>query len=251
MNDIPYVEAHTHLDHYNAEELAQVLTAYDEMPCRSWAVTIDFESWERVQELVQNRPDILATFGIHPWEAHRYQNQLDEIDERLAQSLHVGEIGLDFVWVKEKERWPIQIAIFEHQLKHAAAHNKIVNLHTKGAEQLTADKLRQFKVERALVHWYSGPMEPLADLIDLGCYFSFGVEMPRSEPIQSLAKYCPLDRILTETDGPGALEWLAGRRGTPGAIPGIVETLARIKAIPTDQMKAQIWTNYQSLINPQ
>ena len=245
---IPFVEAHTHLDHYDEAELADVLASYGELPCVSWAVTIDLESWAEAQKRAVNRPEILPTFGIHPWEAHRYHDRLDELDEPIAVSAHLGEIGLDFVWVKEEERWPWQIEIFDYFLVRAAAQNKIVNLHTKGAEQLTADKLRQFKVERALVHWYSGPIDAFDDLVSLGCYFSFGIELPHSEHIQALARRCPRDRILTETDGPGAQEWLTGERASPRQIPSFVTLLAELHGVDAAEMKGQVWENYQHMM---
>ena len=245
---IPYVDAHTHIDHYTDTELADIRRAVTEMPLQGWAVTIDFESWEKAQQLAADRPDLLVTFGIHPWEADRYLERLDELDEKLAASAHIGEIGLDFVWVKEAARWPGQIELFDYQLRHAAAHNKIVNLHTKGAEQLIADKLTDHGVARALVHWYSGPMEPLADFIQQGCYFTFGLELLRSEKIAEIARRVPLERLLTETDGPGAGEWLIGERGHPRQIPGLVAQLAAIKEISAQEMRQQIWTNYQTML---
>ncbi|MFG3594521.1 TatD family hydrolase [Bradyrhizobium sp. RDI18] len=45
----------------------------------------------------------------------------------------------------------------------------------------------------------------------LGCYFSVNAEMTRSDRGRILVTEMPLDRILTETDGP-SLKWKAGRR---------------------------------------
>jgi len=253
MNDkmsgiIPYVDAHTHLDHYWHDEIESVIQQIDSLPCMTWAVSMDLESWPKTQALAHNRSNILPTFGIHPWKAHLYADRLDELDEYVRESAQIGEIGLDFFWVKEKERWPLQIKVFDYLLQRASQQQKIVNLHTKGAEQLVLDKLRQFRVERAIVHWYSGPPDLFDALVRYGCYFTFGVELAQSNLIQELALRCPADKLLTETDGPGGLEWLTGERAQPTHIAGVVERLATVRGQDVTALKAQIWLNYCRLL---
>ena len=242
------VDAHTHLDQYTAAELPEVLTQIEQIPCKTWAVSMDLESWEHTQAIAQKSPHILPTFGIHPWNAHLYVERLDELDEPIQQSRHIGEIGLDFHWVEEKERWPMQEIVLDYFLKKAATQNKIVNLHTKGAERLVLEKLKQFKVEQAIVHWYSGDVETFDEMAAYGCYFTFGVELLFSEHIQALAKRCPAGRLLTETDGPGGLEWLNGTRALPKALNPVVEQLARLHHLSSSELVSQIGQTYQLLL---
>jgi TatD DNase family protein len=249
MSDIiPYIEAHTHLDHYLDDEIESVMQEIASLPCVTWAVSMDIDSWQKTQALARKQPNILPTFGIHPWKAHLYANRLDELDDYVRESAHMGEIGLDFFWVKEQERWPLQITVLDYFLQRAAEQQKIVNLQTKGAEQLVLDKLRQFKVERAIVHWYSGPPELFDGLLRHGCYFTFGVELAQSHLIQELALLrCPADRLLTETDGPSGLQWLTGERGRPTHIPNVLQRLATVQRDEVAALKGQIWENYQRL----
>ncbi|MFK7804484.1 MAG: TatD family hydrolase [Anaerolineae bacterium] len=243
-----FIDAHTHLDHYTAAEIDDILIEIDRMACRTWAVSMDLESWEKNKKLAQDRLLITPTFGIHPWNAHLYAHRLDELDEPTADSVHIGEIGLDFHWVEERERWPLQEVVLDYFLKKAADQNKVVNLHTKGAESLILDKLKKFKVEQAVIHWYSRDLEVFDRLVAYGCWFTFGVELPHSKLIQVCAKRCPVDRLLTETDGPGGLEWLTGERARPGHVPGVVEFLAGLRKDNAGEMQGQIWENYCRLI---
>lgn len=245
---IPYVDAHTHLDHYLGDEVERVMQQMEGLPCVTWAVSMEVDSWRKTQALACNQPNILPTFGIHPWKAHLYADRLDELDECVRESAHIGEIGLDFFWVKEQERWPLQVTVFDYFLQRATNQQKIVNLHTKGAEQLVLDKLRHFKVERAIVHWYSGPPDLFDALVRYGCYFTFGVELAHSALIQELAQRCPPDKLLTETDGPGGLEWLTGERAQPTHICHVVQKLATVRGHEIAALKAQIWENYQRLV---
>src|SRR5437764_845699 len=75
--------------------------------------------------------------------------------------------------------------------------------------------LDSFDIRRAIVHWYSGPRDAFDALIARDCCFTFGVETLHSASIQTLAQVAPLERILTETDGPGGLHWLTGDVGMP------------------------------------
>jgi len=45
-----------------------------------------------------------------------------------------------------------------------------VNLHTKAGEKEILDLLEKYDVRRAIIHWYSGPMDILRAMIDFGCY---------------------------------------------------------------------------------
>ncbi len=242
------VDAHTHLDHYTAEELPLVLAQIEQLPCRTWAVSMDLESWELTQAIAQNRPNIMPTFGIHPWNAHLYADRLDELDGPTKASLHIGEIGLDFHWVEEKERWPKQEVVLDYFLRRAAEQNKVVNLHTKGAESLILKKLKEFNVERAVVHWYSGDVATFDELVAHGCNFTFGVQLPFSELIQACAQRCPADKVLTETDGPGGLEWLNGERAYPSHISSVTKNLASYRSIDEADMRGIIGRNYTRLL---
>ena len=243
-----FIDAHTHLDHFTLEEIDVIFSEIDSMPCQTWAVSMDLESWKKTQKLAAGRSDILPTFGIHPWNAHLFAKRLDELDDPVSQSKHIGEIGLDFHWVEEKDRWPLQEIVFDFFLQKAAEQNKIVNLHTKGAEPLVLEKLRKFNVEQVIIHWYSGDLDTYKAMVDFGCYFTFGVELPFNESIQACALHCPSDQLLTETDGPGALEWLNGERSRPMHLPAIVEFLADLRQENPKELQEQISQNYLNLL---
>lgn len=242
------IDAHTHLDHYTAEELPLVLEQIEQLPCQTWAVSMDLESWEHTQAIAQNRPNIMPTFGIHPWNAHLYADRLDELDEPTKASLHIGEIGLDFHWVEQKERWPKQEVVLNYFLGKAAEQNKIVNLHTKGAESLILEKLKAFNVDRAVIHWYSGDVALFDALVAYGCYFTFGVQLPFSELIQACAQRCPADKLLTETDGPSGLEWLNGERALPSHISSVTQSLAACCSLSEAAVRDTVGRNYTRLL---
>ncbi len=60
-----------------------------------------------------------------------------------------------------------------------------------------------------LIHWYSS-LDYQQDYIDLGCYFSIGLDLKKNPAVWQLAKAVPIDHLLIETDGLHAAEWALG-----------------------------------------
>lgn len=77
---------------------------------------------------------IIPAFGIHPWNAPAHVDRLDKLAEAIDQTPLIGEIGLDHHFVKDSSRYLAQRKVFEFFLQEARRSNKIVNLHSKGAE---------------------------------------------------------------------------------------------------------------------
>lgn len=209
---------------------------------------MDPASYARTRAIAAGNPLILPCFGVHPWEAHRYADDLAAIEPLMAASPILGEIGLDYVWDEDPAHYPAQRAVFAAFLRQAAARDTIVNLHTKGAEHDVVAMLDRFGVRRAIVHWYSGPRDAFDALVARGCWFSFGVETPLSPALQALAQAAPLDRILTETDGPGGLRWLTGEAGMPGHLLDVLQSLATLRGLGVAELQAAVAANWRRLV---
>src|SRR5262245_47784205 len=234
------IDAHTHLDHYDDVTLDAALAEIAADRILAVAMAVDEASYARTCAIAARSPLILPCFGIHPWEAHRHAHNLDALQPLIDTSLLLGEIGLDYVWDEDPAHYPAQRAVFSHFLQAAAAQDKIVNLHTKGAEPDVVRLLDRFGVRRAIVHWYSGPHDAFDALIAHGCYFTFGVETLHSTNIQTLAQRAPLDRLLTETDGPEGLRWLTGEVGMPHHITGVLQSLAVLRELSVADMTSLV-----------
>lgn len=242
------LDAHTHLDHYQPDELAAALAEIEARRVLTVAVAMSPESYARTRAIAAQSPLVLPCFGVHPWEAHRYAHDLGALAPLIAESPMLGEIGLDYVWDEDPAHYPAQRAVLAAFLERAAADDTVVNLHTKGAEHDVLAMLDRFGVRRAIVHWYSGPHDAFAALAERGCWFTFGVETPHSAAIQALARLAPLDRILTETDGPGGLRWLTGEVGMPRHLLDVLQALAGLRGIGVAELQAAVAANWRRLV---
>jgi TatD DNase family protein len=243
------IDAHAHLDQYGDETLEAALAEITERRALTISVSSDVASYRRAQEIAARCDLVVPTFGIHPWNAPQWADRLDELGDTIAQSPMLGELGLDYYWIENPTTFAAQRRVLEHFLAAARDQNKIVNLHTKGAEHEILDLLRGRNVRRAIIHWYSGPFDALRDLIAQGAYFTVGVEILRSRRIWRIAQRIPTNRLLTETDNPGGWEWLTdGEIGMPGLLVDVIDKLAELRGVTPYDIRATVRANFLRLI---
>ncbi|MDH4223476.1 MAG: TatD family hydrolase [candidate division Zixibacteria bacterium] len=222
------IDAHTHLDRYEGE-LESALEEIIQHKIFTLSNSMDVSSYERNLELARRCYLVLPIFGIHPWNAPEYVENLEDLTGYIRQSRMLGEVGLDYFFVKDSSQYPAQRKVLEFFLAEAKRQNKSVNLHTKGAEKEILQLLKQYDIKRAIIHWYSGPMDIFKKLLDVGAYFTVGVEVLYSEDIQTITENLPVEKLLTETDNPGGAKWLTGKIGMPSLIKEVVKKLAELK----------------------
>jgi TatD DNase family protein len=243
------IDAHVHLDKYGAL-LDRALEQIAEQQIFTVATAMDLPSYLELQKIGARSELVLPTFGIHPRRAAEYADCLADLSRHIERSPAIGEIGLDLHWVKDATTYPAQRKVLAYFIAAAAEQNKFVNLHTKAGEKEIFDLLVKHDVRRAIIHWYSGPMDVLAAMIDFGCYFTIGVEVLYSDYIKEIAKAVPDHLLLTETDNPGALGWLKKNDevGMPAAIKDVVNALATLRQSNPEKIESLVHTNFCRLI---
>lgn len=242
------IDAHAHVDRYEGEALERALEQIEELRVLTVAVAMEPSAWERSREIAGRSRWIVPTFGVHPWEAHRFADDLDALSRAVDASPMIGEIGLDRHWGEEPERYPLQERVLDFFLERAVTRGKIVNLHTKGAERQVLEALERHDVELAIVHWYSGPPELVPEFLELGCFFTVGIELGHSTCVHEIAEAIPRDRLLTETDNPGGWQWLTDHPGTPRLIVDVVRELAGLHDLPALELAAAVEDNFRRLL---
>lgn len=240
------VDAHVHFDHY-IDNLPEALRQIAEHKILTIGVGMDIESYLRTKEIALQTPWLIPTFGIHPWRAYRYAENLSALDPYLQETPLIGEAGLDFLWLEDRTQDPAQRAVFRYQCQWAQRLSKPMNLHTKDAELEILQALIEFNLRGSIIHWYSGPLELVNAYLALGCYFTISVEVLTSPAIVEIARKLPIQNILLETDNPGGYEWLTGTVGMPSVLLKVHEKVAKIKGLSSTALEAQLTRNWQKL----
>ena len=241
------IDAHVHLDKYG-DLLDDALREIEREDIFTVATAMDVPSYHELQDIGKRSALVLPTFGIHPRRAPQYVDRLRELGQYIEITPAIGEIGLDFHWVKNTVEYPAQLKVLEYFFAAAHEQKKIVNLHTKGGEKPILELLDRYDVARPIIHWYSGPLDILRALVQFGAYFTIGVEVLYSETIQTIAREIPNHLLLTETDNPGGLQWLKGIAGMPSDINKVIDELARIRNSTPESISRMVHGNFLKLI---
>lgn len=243
-----WVDAHTHLDHYTAEQLPAALAEIEEEGILTLANSMDLASYRRNLEIAADSSRVIAGLGVHPMRAAACVDDLGRYRPYLADAPFIGEIGLDYHWVEDVTTYPAQRTVFEFFLTAARELDKLVNLHTKGAEADILDLLDRYQIRRVIIHWYSGPFDLFHQMVERGYAFTIGVAVHHSPLIRQIAAEVPLPQLLTETDNPSGLPWLTGETGYPRHIIPVAEELARLRGLSVADLRRVVYDNMQGLL---
>ena len=200
-------------------------------------------------EISKKSDYIVPIFGIHPW---RVKNNIDidKFEYYIKNTPLIGEIGLDFHWIEDKDTYPHQIKVFEFFLQSAKKYDKYINIHTKGCEELILNLLKKYDISsQSIIHWYSGDKDTLKKLIDAKCYFTGSVDLGYIKHSKDIIKEIPANKLLAETDGPTALQWVNGTYGMPDEIKNVYKNICEIKNLDIEEYKYNAQIIMTNIIN--
>ena len=204
--------------------------------------------YEAAQALQEESPWLEISCGIHPWRVE--EGVWETMLPYLEKAAVIGEIGMDNVWCRTD--LALQAEYFERQLAMAQAAHKPVVLHTKGMEKECLEMIKRYP-NRYHVHWYSTDAY-LEDYIDLGCYFSVGPFPSKDPAVANVAKKCPLDRLLIETDGLEAIIWAAGREVDGSSYMAVLRHMAtqigELRGMTKEEVLIKTNANLRRMLTP-
>jgi TatD DNase family protein len=239
------IDGHAHLD--EIEDIDLALTRAKEAGVQQiLGVGMDVGSNLKILRLAARFPEVvLPAIGYHPWSitAENIDENLAFIEEHLEACVALGEVGLDY-GAKTKKR--VQKEVFSSLLEIASKRHKPVIVHSRYSHQRTYTMVREAGIERAVFHWYSGPLEVLAGIIASGYYVSATPALAYSPPHREAIEQAPLDRILIETDSPVVYQ---GKRSEPADLALTLRELCRIKAIDPGEAARVTVENQRRLLS--
>jgi TatD DNase family protein len=241
------IDVHAHIDYYRDEDMPAVLNEIRDTPIFTVSAAVDPAAYTRNQMLAKDCPYILPTFGVHPLQAPKYANRLDELCSGIEQTAMISEVGLDHFRAKDPNEYPAQRAVLGFFLAAAREQDKIVTLHTKAAEAEALELLDEHRIRRAIIHWYQGPLDILEELVARGYYFSIGFEVLTIPHVQEIASAVPIKQLLTETDNPAARSRMS-TQPMPLLVRQVVEGLAALRETTSAEIESTVEANWLRLI---
>lgn len=236
------IDAHCHLEYM---PLTVVDEAREKMNAliSSVANPKDVEKILSVQE--KNRDFVFVALGLHPEEAEKQKDEdiekyIELIRKNRDRIVSVGEVGLDYHWIKTLEDQQRSKEVFLKFIQLTKELNLPMTIHSRNSvekndqgkedaiseviEMLTAEKIKD-----VMLHCFSGSEDNLKDALNQGWLISFSTLVVKSKRYQRLAASTPLEQMLLETDAP----WLDPESkelvNRPWKIEQSAEIIAKIK----------------------
>lgn len=241
------VDFHCHLDLYPDHRAA--IARAESARIYTLTVTTTPRAWARNHELTRHTRYVRAALGLHPQLVAERAAELPLWERHLPETRYVGEVGLD-AGPRFYRSLDAQKQVFRTVLETcAAAGGKILTVHSVRSAPAVLDMIDEhLPRDRGVVvlHWFTGSKSEARRGVDLGCYFSVNAEMCRSDRGRALVAALPLDRILTETDGP--FTQIDGRPAEPADVPAAADAIARVRNVPVDGVSRAIQANLRALL---
>lgn len=242
-----WVDFHCHLDLY--PEHSALIKECDSEEIATFAVTTTPKAYPRNVEMAANSPFVMVGLGLHPQLVAERAGELRLFERYLDTTRFVGEIGLD-AGSKYYSSFEEQQRVFARILRACDEQGgKILSIHSvRSVSKVLAQLEQHLRPGRAtpVLHWFTGTRSEAKRAAAMGCYFSINAEMLRSPKSQPLIQSLPLERILTETDGPFVL--VDKRPARPTDIRESVEMLAAAMGAPPGILAAQVLQNFRSVM---
>ncbi len=234
--DGPWVDTHCHLqlDERPAADLLAAAASYVD-----WVVApgIDAESSEASVALAEHFPNVLATAGLHPHDAARWDDERTRIEALLPVVSAVGETGLDFY--RNLAPAADQRRSFLDQIELAIDADLPIIVHCRDAFSDVYEILTDSPVKAVLHCWTGGPRWTKRFLEIDSITFSYAgpVAFETGDTVRLGAALVPPERCLVETDTP----YLAPpphrqEQNQPAFVRFIGEALSRLWGLPVAEV---------------
>jgi TatD DNase family protein len=223
-------------------DLDTVLKQIEDNKIVTMTTSLNITSFNDNKKIAKKSPYIFPAFGIHPLNAYKFVDKQDILKKFIEENNVIGEIGLDYLFEKNRNRHPLQRELFSFFLSQTK--DKILSVHTYGAEKDSLTLLKHYGNSKVIIHWYSGNLSTLKKMIDEGYYFSIGAEVLFSDHIRKITETIPLEQILSETDNPGGFAYLTKKKGMPVLIKDVIGGIAEVKKKDSHEMEQIIQANF-------
>jgi len=216
-------------------------------------VAVNLEDFPQVKALADEYQHIFASVGVHPCYEDVKEPSVEELIELGSDDniVAIGETGLDYFRIEDQDmKW--QRERFVRHIKAANTVNKPLIIHTRSAADDTMRILKEEGADqcRGVMHCFAEDWDVAKKALDLGFYISFSgiVTFKSATNVQEVARKCPIDRVLVETDSPYlAPVPLRGKQNEPAYVRHTAEFVADLKGMPLASLAEQTTRNFFEL----
>jgi len=246
-----YIDVHAHLEEEIFDKDRELILK----ECKEKEITIinvgsKPQANRKVLELKAKHPQLFIGLGIYPLNGiemtdKEFFDELKFIEQNKDKLCCIGEVGIDFYWIKDEAQKLKEIEQFSELIWLANKLNLPLNVHSRNAEELVLQMILKSAHVPSIMHSYGGDPILAKALIKQDIYFSIPPLIIRSKKLQKLAEILPIEKILTETDAP--YQGPTSERNDPRNIPLVIKKIAEIKKMQEEEVRLKILENAQKI----
>lgn len=245
-------DAHTHIDmrHFKNDREKVIQRARDAGLVGMVTSSIGPASFRQTLGILKKYPD----FVHHSAGCSASQVTMDEAEQIIslirkysAEIVAVGEVGLDYHWVKEPRARKAQEPILSKFIDLTTELNLPIVIHSRKAELRATEILESQFSGKVLMHCFDGDPDVAQRVADNGWFITLPANFAKYRNRVRSAEILPLEQIMLETDGP----YLSPTqdRNEPANIRYGCESLSQILDIPIETIAAATTKNTRRFYN--
>ncbi|MDT7858525.1 MAG: TatD family hydrolase [Candidatus Aenigmarchaeota archaeon] len=244
------IDVHCHLEHEkfrNNKEIIQSFRKYLKAIITSSPHPKDFEYTLNLKKEFEGF--VFACVGLHPEYIEEFSEEtLDNFEEFVKTNkndiISIGEIGLDYFWIKDEKLREKQKWLFEKLIEFAKSVSKPITVHIRDAYEDALKILEGIDYQKVHLHMFGGD-KFLDKVLANEWKISVGPILLRSKTHKKIVKKLPLERIMLETDSP----WIKidGKESMPIDVKIVAEKIAEVKNVSLEEVERKTDENAISL----
>lgn len=245
-------DTHCHLDYnkFDSDRAEVIQRANESGLIRLLVPGLHHRSSKEAVRLAESNASVYAAVGFHPTDLKEFsESNFQEVKDlaKHPKVVAIGEIGIDYYWVKESGKRAIQREVLKQQLQFAKEINKPVIIHMREENdawfgEASVDLLRileewqsglrgNLAEKPGVLHSFNGNLETAQKALALNFYLGITgpVTYKNADEKRKIIGQFPLDKILIETDAPFlAPVPFRGKRNEPAFVHHIADKIAEI-----------------------
>jgi len=233
------IDVHCHLEHEKFKDNKQLIQSFKKeikAIITSSPHPKDFDYSLKLKKEFESF--VFVCVGLHPEYIEEFSEEtLDNFEEFVKNNkndiVSIGEIGLDYFWIKdeklrEKQRW-----LFEKLVEFSKSIDKPITVHIREAYEDAIKILESVDYQKVHLHMFGGH-KFLDKVLANEWKISVGPILLRSKIHKKIVKKLPLEKIMLETDSP----WMKidGKESLPTDVKQVAEKIAEIKNVPLEEV---------------
>ncbi|NOH04105.1 MAG: TatD family hydrolase [Chloroflexi bacterium] len=260
-------DTHCHLDYdkFDPDRGEVIQRAEAEGLVRILVPALHYQSGKEAVRLAESYPGVYTAVGFHPTDLDQFSEKTFQQVKELARHpkvVAIGEIGIDYYWVKEPEKRAFQREALKMQLAFAKEANKPVVIHMREEGdawfgQASVDLLEilgewhkglrgRLAEQPGVLHSFNGNLETAQKGLAMNFYIGITgpVTYKNAEEKRNIIWQLPITKLLIETDAPFLTPVpFRGKRNEPAFVRHIADKIAEIHSKSPAEIAAQTTAN--------